>query len=181
MVFCPPRPVQPSSPGPDLGQGPADPFLDLEPSEDGLAPPLGAASRAIAAHPEATAGLTQPRRSPKRMRLVIAAGLTVPLTLGAVAPHSWWSDGHSGRHLLPFTRSAAWGAIKSPGNVIIQARARQRRRQRRIIIAAAAAGAAAGRAAAGSGSPPRHRQRSVPPAPRRHTRAGHDMVGGAQP
>jgi hypothetical protein len=110
----------------DLDLAPVGPFLNLEPSEDEVAPPVGAASRAAAALPEVTARLTQPRRSPPRMRMIIAATLTVPLALSAVVPRSWWSDGHSGRHLLTFTRTVAWVPIKAPRNVTTRDRARQR-------------------------------------------------------
>jgi hypothetical protein len=163
MVLCPPHPAHPSSPGRDLDLGPADPLLDLEPGEDEPARLPGPATRTSARETVLTTP-TRPRRKPKRTRLVMATALTAVLAfaLGAAGPYPSSPGGLGGHPPAHKTRSAGRGALLSPKNVIIQARARQRRRQRRIITGAVAAAAAAGRVAAGPGSPPQHQQRSRP-------------------
>lgn len=164
MVLCPPHSEQTSGvdldPFPDLGPGPADPFPDLQPSQDGPAPlpnpGIGTAARA-----EVSTRLTWPRPVVKRMRVVMVAALTVvAVASGATGPYPWSPGGPGGHPRARITRSAEWGALLSPKNVITQARARQRRRWRRIIIASGAIGAGAGWAAGHSGSPPRRRQGS---------------------
>jgi hypothetical protein len=91
--------------------------------------------------------------------MVCAAVLTAVLAFAVdgTGPNSWSPGGHP---LARIARSTGPGALFSPQNVIIRARARQRRRWRRIIIVSGVIGAAIGRAAAGAGSPPRHGQRS---------------------
>src|SRR5215471_2694672 len=148
MVLCPPDLAQTSGTGldpfPDLGPGPADAFPDLEPSQDGPAPLPNPGIR-TAARAKVSTRLTWPRRRVKRMRVVMVAALTVvAVASGATGPDSW-SPGRPGGHpRARVTRSAGWGALLSPKNVITQARARQRRRWRRIIIVSGAIGAGAG-------------------------------------